>query len=307
MLPFLYYSALEAIRLPALVRRVRNAGLILCYHNVVADVEPNGDDAGLHMPLARFERQMRWLAARYTLVSLHEFVARLRARSPLGRVAAVTFDDAYAGVFTHAWPLLRHLGIPATAFIVAAAPERPEIFWWEHPTVRRAITARRRQRWLTELRGDATAILAEVAAESLAAPAPPPAPDRRPADWSIIAAAARDGLVLGAHSTRHWTLPGLAEAHLDHEVHGSRAVIAQRTGVAPEVFSYPYGRWAPRVRDVVRAAGYRAAVTLDYGLNPPAADPWALRRVNVPAAIADPAFRAWAAGLAPPLRRDGRS
>jgi peptidoglycan/xylan/chitin deacetylase (PgdA/CDA1 family) len=122
-----------------------------------------------------------------------------------------------------------------------------------------------------------------------------PAP-YRPADWATIRAALNGRVELGAHSTRHPSLPALGAAELEYEVVASRARIEAEIGVAPEFFAYPYGHWDRRVRDVVRSAGYRAAVTLDFGLNTRAADPWALRRVNVPAGISDAAFEAWTAG-----------
>src|SRR2546426_3576674 len=43
-------------------------------------------------------------------------------------------------------------------------------------------------------------------------------------------------------------------------------VIRARAGVAPAFFAYPYGVWDDRVRDAVRTAEYRGAVTLGYGL-----------------------------------------
>ena len=49
---------------------------------------------------------------------------------------------------------------------------------------------------------------------------------------------------------------------------------------------------------IVRAAGYRAALTLERGpVN--GTDPWALPRMNVPAGIGYAAFQAWTAGLHP--------
>ena len=40
-------------------------------------------------------------------------------------------------------------------------------------------------------------------------------------------------------------------------------------------------------------------MTLEDGVNGEDADPWSLRRVNVPASITPPAFEAWIAGLRP--------
>ncbi len=291
----IYYTALKASGLTLLASRLQRGGLILCYHNVVAatDASPWGG-IGLHMPLATFERQMRWLAANYAGVPLGELAARSSSGESLRGMVAITFDDGYSGVFEHAWPVLRGLGLPATVFVVAAAPGRNEGFWWDHPAVLRAYSATRREHWLTALRGDGTTIVQSLAH----APGPGrPSPCCRPAGWETITAAVRSGLGLGVHSATHRSLPTLDDAELHREVVRSRDVISRRTGVSPEFFAYPYGRWDDRVRRAVRSAGYRGAVTVDYGHNTAAADPWALRRVNVPAGIEDAAFQAWAAGL----------
>ncbi len=93
-----------------LARRLSNAGAILCYHNVVPEGVPSPwDRVGVHMPLAAFERQMRWLARNYDVIPLADHVRRVRRGGSLRGVAAVTFDDGYRGVFDYAWPLLQSL------------------------------------------------------------------------------------------------------------------------------------------------------------------------------------------------------
>ncbi|TMC72681.1 MAG: polysaccharide deacetylase family protein [Chloroflexi bacterium] len=217
-------------------------------------------------------------------------------RESLRGVAALTFDDGYAGVFDHAWPLLRDLSIPATVFIVAEAPGRDEPFWWDDPEVLRAYSPARREHWLTALRGDSATIVESLTRARR--PSPGKAPSARmPAPWETIAAAAAPGrgLQLGVHSATHRSLPALDERDLHREVVESRDVIQLRTGVTAEFFAYPYGLWNDRVRRAVRSAGYRAAFTLESGDS--TADAWALPRMNVPAGIDDAAFEAWTAGL----------
>jgi peptidoglycan/xylan/chitin deacetylase (PgdA/CDA1 family) len=289
----LFYGGLRALGLPAANRRLQDAGVILCYHNVVpADGEGRGGP-GLHVGDSRFERQMRWLAAHYTVVSVREIVERMASAASMRSLAAVTFDDGYAGVFELAVPILARLGMPATVFLVSDAPGRPAGFWWDQPDVVSSIDEDRRKHWLTALRGDGEAILSTVAAEG--------ARDldraHRPADWRVIRASLGGGIELGAHSATHRSLPALTDAELDYEIVSSRVAIQAATGVWPEVFAYPYGLWDQRVRERVRAAGYRAALTLDGGLNRTGSDPWSLRRVNIPARISDAAFEAWTAGL----------
>lgn len=292
------YGALRLAGVTKLARRLQDGGLVLCYHNVI----PNADAGmrrglGLHMPFPAFARQMRWLAANYDVIPLQRFVDRTAARESLRGTAVVTFDDAYAGVFEHAWPLLRELHLPATVFVVAEAPGTDADFWWDHPEVLRAWSDARRQRWLTALRGDGAAIVASLGLNGGAARRAPRS--CRPAMWQTIADAARAGLAIGAHSATHRSLPTLGRIDLEREVVQSRETIARHTGTIPDCFAYPYGLWNEHVREVVRSSGYRAAFTLDQGHNAGRADLWALRRLNVPAGISDAAFDAWTAGIQP--------
>jgi len=297
MLASLGYAALQLAGVTTVARRLRSGGLILCYHNVTADADagPWGG-LGLHMPFSAFARQVRWLAAKYEVIPLDHVVDRLAQGVSLRGTAALTFDDAYAGVFEHAWPLLRDLGLPATVFVVAQAPEQGTDFWWDHPAVLRAYSQTRREHWLTALRGDGAAIMASLGPNG-GTPLRPPR-SCRPADWQAITDAARSGLRLGVHSATHPALPALDEIGLQREVIESRDEITRCTGVIPEFFAYPYGLWNDRVREVVRAAGYRAAFTLERGQGT-GTDPWALPRMNVPAGIGHAAFQAWTAGLHP--------
>jgi peptidoglycan/xylan/chitin deacetylase (PgdA/CDA1 family) len=245
----------------------------------------------------RFTAQAHWLTDHYTVVPLRELVARIEAGSVVRGLAAITFDDGYVGAFTYAWPLLRDLGLPATMFIVAGVPSRPTVFWWDHPAVVHADSPGARERRLLSLCGDRDVIIKDAAA----AEGPPPdmPVTHLPADWAVVTKAAAAGLDLGAHTITHRTLTTLSDAELARELAAPRHIIRDHTGVQPVCFSYPYGIWDARVREAVRRAGYRAAVTLDYGLNPVGTDVCELRRINVPASISAPAFAAWAAGIRP--------
>jgi peptidoglycan/xylan/chitin deacetylase (PgdA/CDA1 family) len=288
----LYYGSLRTLRITALRRTRPDAGIVLCYHNVVADDGGANGEPGLHVPFDRFERQVRWLADHYTVVSLADFVRKQFTRMPRP-LAAITFDDGYAGVFDHAVPLLRRLGIPATVFVVADAPGRSAGFWWDHPDVVRVATPGLRDRWLRDLRGDEDAILSEIQASRTAAL--PTA--YRPADWATIHAHVDAGIEIGVHSATHRSLPTLTDAELEREMVVSRSVIHSRTGSWPKFFSYPYGVFDARVCRGVSNAGYQAAFGLERSVNGAPVNRWALPRMNVPSGISDRAFEAWTAGL----------
>src|SRR5689334_5371740 len=105
----MFYHGLRALGATSFRRLTKNAGLILCYHNVVWREDDQIGDPDLHIPLERFERQIRWLIDHYDVVSLNTFVDRLDRGASLNETAVITFDDGYAGVFDYAVPCLDDL------------------------------------------------------------------------------------------------------------------------------------------------------------------------------------------------------
>jgi peptidoglycan/xylan/chitin deacetylase (PgdA/CDA1 family) len=286
-----YYGGLRMLGLTSLRRLHQDGGLILCYHNVVAGAGREMGDPSLHMSRDRFERQMWWLARHYNVVSLREFVRRLETGASLRSVAAITFDDAYLGVFEHADPVLEALELPATVFVVADAPGRSHLFWWDRPEVVRSPGGR--DRWVIQLRGDETAIVPSLGASTLVSlPA-----THYAADWRTIRARTGGRLDIGVHSATHRSLTLLSDADLEREIVTSRAMLYEATGVWPQCFAYPYGLWDRRVRGAVQAAGYDAACTTSPSFGTRPADVWALPRLNIPAGISNGAFVAWTAGF----------
>jgi peptidoglycan/xylan/chitin deacetylase (PgdA/CDA1 family) len=286
------YGGLRALGVAAVARRLRHAGLILCYHNVVTPDDRPAGDASLHLCVDRFAAQVRWLAEHYDVVSLRAMADHIRHGDSVRGMAAITFDDGYAGVFENAVPVLEAHRLPATVFVVAEASTAQSGFWWDHPEVTASATPRRRRRWLHELAGDAAAILADIGGRASARLSR----TRRAAPWDMIRDAG-PGIDIGVHSATHRALPMLTDEELQREIVGSRTAIHAATGIWPNVIAYPYGLSSDRVREAVRSAGYRAAFGLRAGVLRPDADVWDLERINIPAGISDATFEAWTAGL----------
>jgi peptidoglycan/xylan/chitin deacetylase (PgdA/CDA1 family) len=72
-----------------------------------------------------FRRQLEAIRELFDVVAPTEL---LDGEKVSGRRAIITFDDGAAGVFMHAAPILRELGIPCLVFI-NAAPVDGELFW----------------------------------------------------------------------------------------------------------------------------------------------------------------------------------
>lgn len=91
-----------------------------------------------------------------------------------------------------------------------------------------------------------------------------------------------DGWEIDSHTLTHPDLTRLGPDELRREVAGSRAVIRRRFGVPANAFCYPAGRYDPAVVQAVRAAGYRAATTVDPGYAVPGRDQrFVLARIRV--------------------------
>jgi peptidoglycan/xylan/chitin deacetylase (PgdA/CDA1 family) len=92
---------------------------------------------------------------------------------------------------------------------------------------------------------------------------------------------ARAGVEFGAHTISHRSLPGLDAAELEREIGGSRDLVAERLGTTVDAFCYPRGHFDETVKQAVRDAGFRIAVTTLPGCVTPDTHPFSLRRTFI--------------------------
>ncbi len=92
---------------------------ILMYHHIAECPSESSAHAGLWVSPELFEEQLRWLRARgYVGLTVHQLALALRGEADLPRRwVVITFDDGWRDNYTHAWPLLREYGFPATIYV----------------------------------------------------------------------------------------------------------------------------------------------------------------------------------------------
>lgn len=105
-----------------------NAALILIYHRVA---ELDCDPQWLGVPPGQFDEQMAVLARRWRPVELGELADAVRAGDVPDGAVAVTFDDGYADNWTHAVPILKRYGVPATIFVTTHGDAPGRELWWD--------------------------------------------------------------------------------------------------------------------------------------------------------------------------------
>jgi peptidoglycan/xylan/chitin deacetylase (PgdA/CDA1 family) len=104
------------------------AGLrVLLYHAVGSHV-PH-DTYGMSVTRQAFTDQMRWLREEsgFEIVPLHDGVEALTHGPTRATAVAVTFDDGFRDVVTHAAPVLERHAIPFTVFVAGGYLAEPPV------------------------------------------------------------------------------------------------------------------------------------------------------------------------------------
>ena len=86
---------------------------ILAYHNFTKD-----EGSSYKINVSDFEKQMDYLAAHnYSVISLSELLAGLKAGQLPPKPIVITIDDGFKSTFTLAYPVLKKYNFPATLFL----------------------------------------------------------------------------------------------------------------------------------------------------------------------------------------------
>lgn len=307
--------------------RHRGAVVLITYHRVLPQVQLSTltAQASLIVSTEAFERNMRFLRARYTLLSFNEYLDRVDsgnwAREQ--RYAIVTFDDGCFDNYVYAFPILAKYSIPATIFVVTGYIDTCLRFWWqvigdavmsahlcadhqqplieatqahvsqETQALRQIFRARRAghvsrqtdsliERLKTYPLQSVQHFVDDCAAISKT-PLTPMA-----MTWKQVAEMSAHGIEFGSHSVNHHLLTALPLEDATREIVDSASVLRSHPDVNfTPVFSYPNGNVNDQICDLVREAGYRAAVSTDprvAGFRP--GNPYRLPRINIAGRVA---------------------
>ncbi len=238
---------------PFLVRHAlqRNRVTILLYHRPAAEA---------------FARHVRALRRAYTLISLETLVAALErgmVRDLPPRSLVVTFDDGHRS--NHGLiDTVRELPAPPTVFLCSGIVATDEPYWFdvapEPEALKRLPDAERLQRLGAE-------------------------PAARPGSQAALSAREIEELKpyvdFQSHTVSHPILTRCSDEKARREVVESRADLERRYGLRVYALAYPNGDYSEREIRLARDAGYRCCVTVDFGFNSQATDPFRLRRIAI--------------------------
>ena len=173
-------------------------------------------------------------------VTITELATRVRNGRSLRGLVAITFDDGFVSVVTHALPLLTERDLVGTVFCVAGHLGGTND-------------------WPTQPAGAQRSPLAGAA------------------ELRELAGA---GFEVGAHGMEHAPLVASTERELERELVESRRVLEDEVGASVTSVAYPYGAPPrPSARALVEAT-YAAGCTTRITRVAPGTDPYSLPRID---------------------------
>ena len=280
----------------------RGKAIVLMYHRF------SNQEDGSATPARAFQSHLDYLTRRYHLVPLSH-LAELLSRGgalPPG-LAAITIDDGYRDAYEIALPLLRRYKVPAAIFVVTDFIDGKKWLWTDKlrfivsrtradsivvrlgdsltrlpigdPQSRRQAASQLNSllKWQPEARKEEA--LGEIArALGVEIPAEPPA-ELGPLTWDQLRELDAAGVEAGSHTVSHPILTRVNPLQLRTELVESKARLEAMLGREVDMFCYPNGDYDETVVGEVGRAGYRFAVSADYGFNGPASKALLLRRI----------------------------
>jgi len=298
----------------------RNKIVIWAIHGVMDDRDsPPWKPLRTQLSRKKLDEYLRFLSKHYDFVSLAEAVEMLQGRKPMQPYSMVfTFDDGYRNNLTHALPILRRYGAPATFFISSGYAGNPRPFWFDRldyalqhaqvdgkearigdVTVRldgsskkalrisfQQLRRQAKKQHMSDLffLWDVDQLAGQLEVES----------DRALADlkndddwsavltWEDIEKNCDGDLTIGSHTVDHIRLDRVDKSVALDQLQRSKRDIELHTGKPCEAICYPNGNVAEEVVDLARSCGYTVGLTCVTGLNRIGDNLMTLRRIDLP-------------------------
>ena len=240
-------------------------GEIWCLHRVVLSRSSFKSNRDLEITPDYLEELIKVKRSQgFHFVDLDSFVTAASVRPWKRKLIHVTFDDGFADVFLHAYPILKKYGIPFTFYVSTDMPDGNADLWWlqlEQLAHGNAKWFEQTVKHIYKCGGSiADAMHAVTGSEkdlSLCR--------QMSITWDQIRIMVSDGLcTIGSHGVSHSAMSRLSEESIARELLDSRLRLKEMLGVDVSHFSYPHSMFTKATHELVWQSGYRTAV-VGYG------------------------------------------
>ncbi len=285
--------------------------MILMYHRFSESPHP------YKISKYEFEEHLAYLAKHNTILTLDEVIEAKRKGKKLPRnPTIITIDDGYKDVYDIAFPLLKKYRMPATLYAITDFLDGKIWLWtdlmrylllnseaiffsYEHPNGEKVESELNDDLQKLEVAGRINSILKNLTnneknfrikeiAESLEVEIPQkPTEEFAPINWEQAREMDASFVRIESHTVTHPILPKVDEIQLIFELTQARTRLEKILERKVEHFCYPNGSLDRNVQRAVENAGYKSAVTTEYGFNNGRTNMFLLKRIDASASIAN--------------------
>lgn len=221
----------------------------------------------------------------YRFISMDQLMQEIQSSaSSRNKFICITLDDGYLDNFTYGLPIFEAEEVPFTLYVTNCFPNKTALTWWftledyiqknecvyfgnerfnsASPKQKEVVFQRLRNKILHLPQMELHRLLPTLMSV--------PFDDwRRPikslsVSWDTLKKYASHPLVtIGAHTVNHFSLAGLTDDEVLHEMIRSRQEIEEKTEVGVKHFSYPYGglmEVSNRTMQLAKESGFQSAV-----------------------------------------------
>lgn len=247
----LYYLGYSRIRNLVLRLQRQPVTRFVTFHDILPETFSN------------FKANIYFLKRSTNVVSLEDFFAGRLSSKKINVV--ITFDDGYKSWLTHAVPVLKELGLPATFFVTSG--------------------------FVGISKDDEADFLRSKLFLTLG-----PGRITRGFNFEDVRRIVEEGFTIGGHTLNHCNLGKLRDsAQARYEIAEDKMRLEKVTGVKIKYFAYPSGvYYNPEINlaEVLKDLGYKGAVTTVPGFNSVRSSPYLLHRELTGASMPGRVFRA---------------
>ncbi|KAA9041790.1 polysaccharide deacetylase family protein [Ginsengibacter hankyongi] len=261
---------------------------ILLFHRV----HPTRDILWDPMDPKRFESILKFIKKNYTVLPLLEILETkpVNTKKPL---AAITFDDGYRDFIDYSLPIMTHLKIPSSMYVVTDCICRNKPTWTFEVDYLFFHTKKLQINWTIDisfmpatLQKNKFANKKELIAfclkfkqhiklipeqkrksliyDLLSSFNDVTIPTGLMMSWKEINQIINHGIEVGSHTVTHPSLATLDKVDIQKELEESKSALFKHTGINPKIISYPVGSYNQEVKEASAVTGYKYGLAVNH-------------------------------------------